>query len=78
MLSFLEAEVAKSKDNPHKFRRKETVRDFESVELRGSEMGLREEVEYKWPWQIGEALHLNCWSSLTEIKRSIWFDCRKN
>jgi hypothetical protein len=45
MLSFLEAEMADFKDNPHEFWRKETVKDCGSLELGSSATGLREEVE---------------------------------
>ena len=52
MLSFLEAEMADSKDNPHEFWRKETVKDRFSLEL--------ESFEKKWAWLkcCGEALCL--------------------
>jgi hypothetical protein len=71
MLSFWEAEMADSKDNPHEFWRKETVRDCGSLELGSSAMGLAEEVEKKWPWVRDETLCFNCLGSFMQIKRSI-------
>ncbi len=71
MLSFWEAEIADSKDNPHEVWRKETVRDCGSLELGNFEMVFRVEVENKLPWLSGEALRLNCWGSLLQNKRSI-------
>ncbi|KAE8123936.1 hypothetical protein FH972_018851 [Carpinus fangiana] len=63
--------MADSKDNPHEFWRKETVKDCGSLELGISATGLREEVEKKWPWVRDEALCFNSWGSFMQIKRSI-------
>lgn len=73
-LGFLEAEATNSKNKPHMFQRKEIVRDFGSMEFESFEMGLRDEVENKWPLHIFETLRLNSCSSFTEIKQKIWFD----
>ncbi|KAE8123934.1 hypothetical protein FH972_018849 [Carpinus fangiana] len=63
--------MADSKDNPHEFWRKETVKECGPLELGSSATGLREEVEKKWPWARDEALCFNSWGSLMQMKRSI-------
>jgi hypothetical protein len=63
--------MADSKDNPHEFWRKETIKDCGSLELGISAMDLTEEVEKKWPWVTDEALCFNSRGSFMQIKRSI-------
>lgn len=70
-LSFLEAEMADSKDNPQEFWRKERLRDCGSLELWSSAMPFTEEADSNWTRVREGALCFHSCSSFKQIERSI-------